>query len=287
MSITGAAGCRRWRADQGRGRHQRRRVGDVRGGRDPGRARRPGARRTGRPPVAASGSTCRCSGRPWRSWSTRPRTPSSAVSRRAGSATPTRTSCRTRPSRRPTARSRSRPGPSASGRGSAPRSVCPALADDARFTTNGDRVERPSGAAPDPGRAVHRADDGRLAGRPRRGRDPGRADQRCRGRLRVTGGRRARDDRRAGAPGLGRDPPGRHPVHAGRDAGRRSGRRRPPSARTPTRSSPSSATARGGRRVARRRGRLRSPEPRALRAPGGGTTRRRDRRPRRSGRPSR
>ncbi len=36
-------GCRRWRADQGRGRHQRRRVGDVRRGRDPGRARRAGA----------------------------------------------------------------------------------------------------------------------------------------------------------------------------------------------------------------------------------------------------
>ena len=45
--------------------------------------------------------------------------------RPGGSATPTRTSCRTRRSRRPTARSRSRSGRSASGRGCARRSGCP------------------------------------------------------------------------------------------------------------------------------------------------------------------
>ena len=150
---------------------------------------------------------------------------------------------RTRPSPRPTARSRSRPGPSASGRGSAPRSVCPTSPSDPRFATNGDRVERRAELRP-----ILAA---RFAGRTTAdwlsvldaAEIPAGPINDVVGRLRVAGGRRARDDRRAGASGLGRDPPGRDPVHAGRDAGRHPDTAAHRSARTPTRSWPSSATA--------------------------------------------
>ena len=83
---------------------------------------------------------------------------------------------------------------------------------------------------------------GRLAGGPRRRRDPVRADQRRRRRVRLGRSPSSRHGRRAGAPGLGRHPPGRRPVQAGGHPGHRSGRRRPRSASRPTRSSASSAT---------------------------------------------
>ena len=266
MSITGAPGRRRWRADQGRGRDQRRRDRDARGGRGPGRARRSGARRTA--PAAGRGQRVDVSllGATLASLVNQAQN-AFVEGRRAGPA-------RQRPPehravrdvrRRPTARSRSRSGRSASGRGCAWRSGCPSSPSDPRFATNGDRVERPRGAAADPGRAVPRArTTADWLARPGGGRDPGRADQRRRRRLRVARGGRARDDRRAGASGLGRHPPGRDPVPLSATpavdpdaaADPRPGHRRDPR--------PSSATAAdeiAGLRA--RRGRLRSPERRA------------------------
>ena len=61
--------------------------------------------------------------------------------RRRGAGTPTRASSRTRPSPRPMARSRSASAASGNGRGSGRRSGCRRLATEARFATNGDRVE--------------------------------------------------------------------------------------------------------------------------------------------------
>ena len=184
---------------------------------------------------------------------------------RAGSATPTRTSSRTRPSRRPTARSRSRSGRSGSGRGCARRSACPTLAERSALRHQRRPGRATSRAAPDPGRALRRPNDGRLARAPSmRPRSRAGPINDVVGRVRVARGRRARDDRRAGASGLGRDPPGRR--------SRSSWPRRRPSIRTPppTLGQDTDAIlaelgygARGGRRAARRRGRLRRRDGRA------------------------
>ena len=181
MSITGAPDADGGEPDQGRRRDQRRRDRDARRGRDPGRARRPGAGRTARPPVAASGSTSRSSGRRWRSSSTRPRTRSS-VGRRAGPARqrpPEHRPVRDVRDGRRRDRGRGRVGApvAAAVRGARAARRSPS---DPRFATNGDRVEqraelRPILAARFAGRTT--AD---WLTRPRRGRDPGRADQRHR-----------------------------------------------------------------------------------------------------------
>ena len=216
MSITGARRRRRRRADEGRRRDQRRRrpacsgpCRDPRGARSArerdgacGRRSRPADRR-----LAARR-------RPSRSSSTRPRTRSSPASPRAGSATPTRTSSRTRRSRRPTARSRS-----PSGRERQWPRFCgalglPALADDPRFATNGDRVERRAELRPD--RSPPASPRGRRAewlAAPRRA--PTSRPARSTTSLAAFASPEAAalgDDGRAGAPGLGRHPPGRHPV---------------------------------------------------------------------------
>ena len=204
---------RRRRADQGRRRDQRRRDRAC-SGRSGVLAALVGRERDAGPAAgAASGSTSRSSARRWPASSTRPRTRSCRGSPRAGSATPTRTSSRTRRSRPPTARSRSPSGRSGSGRGSARRSGC---RDSPRT-----RASRPTATGSSIGRtcarswpAVRRANDGRLARRARGGRDPVRADQRHRRRLRVAGGGGARHDRRA-ATRLGRSA-GRDPVPARR-----------------------------------------------------------------------
>ena len=117
-------------------------TGHVRGGRRPGallgRERGVGAGAAG----AASGSTSRLLGvDPGGARQPGPERVRHRASRPAGAATPTRTSCRTRPSRRPTARS-----PSRSARERQWPRFCvalglPALADDPRFATNGDRVD--------------------------------------------------------------------------------------------------------------------------------------------------
>ena len=69
---------------------------------------------------------------------------------RAGSATPTRTSSRTRPSRPPTARWPWRSGRSGSGRGCAPRSGWPGLADGPAIRDQRRPGREPVRAAPDP-----------------------------------------------------------------------------------------------------------------------------------------
>ena len=149
-----------------------------------GREREAGPRRRRR----ASASTSRSSGRRWPVSSTRHRTRSCRAPHRAGSATPIRTSSRTRPSRRPTARSPWRSGRSGSGRVCARRSAGRSSPTDPRFATNGDRVENRRRAAPDPRGGLRRADHRRLDRGPRRGRDPVRADQRHRRGVRVAGG---------------------------------------------------------------------------------------------------
>ena len=140
MSITGAAGRSRRRADEGRRRDRRYRHRAPRGRRGARRARPAGIVLVRRARAAGSGSTSRSSNRPWRSSSTRPRTRSPPASRRRGAGTPIRTSSRTRPSPRPTARSRSPSARSASGRGSARRSGSRSLATDPRFASNAGRV---------------------------------------------------------------------------------------------------------------------------------------------------
>ena len=91
-------------------------------------------------------------------------------------------------------RSPSRSAASGSGRGSAARSGCPALADDPRFATNGDRVANRAELIPTLAERFAEQARRRLAGGARRGRGPGRPDQRHRRRLRLAVG--GRPDRR-------------------------------------------------------------------------------------------
>ena len=198
-------------------------------------------RRTG----SASGSTSRSSSRRWRSSSTRPRTRSSTAPPRAGSATPTRTSSRTRRSTRPTARSRSRSAASGSGRGFCLALGLPALADDPRFATNGDRVDEPRRADRDAARAARASgtsaewlaalDAADVPAGPINDIPAAFASEQA---------RRPRDGGRGRPPGPRADDAGRAAVRAVGDAGRDPDRRRRCSASTPTRSSPSSATPR-------------------------------------------
>ena len=122
----------------------------------PGRAGRARADRVRRSPARASGSTSRCSDRPSPASSTRRRTRSSAASRPGGSATPIRTSSRTRRSRPPTARSRSPSARSGSGPGCARRSVLPALAARSALCDERRPGRGAGDAPPDPGRALRR-----------------------------------------------------------------------------------------------------------------------------------
>ena len=203
MSITGDAGRRRRPADQGRRRDQRRRDRAVRGDRRPGGARWREARAAG---PAASASTSRSSA------STLAILVNQAQNafvdrdaRRAGAATPTRTSSRTRRSPPPTARSPSRSAASASGRGCARRSGCPSSPTDPRFATNGDRVDRAAscGRSSPPGFA-QRGHGDLARRRSRRPAIPCGADQRRRSprsrRREARGARRWRVELRA--PGV-------------------------------------------------------------------------------------
>ena len=188
----------------------------------------------------ASGSTCRCSARRSPCSSTRPRTRSSAALPRAGSATPTRTSSRTRRSRRPTATIAVAVGSERQWPRFCRALGLPALADDPRFATNGDRVANRAELIATLRRALRRAASGEwlaaldaaeipagpindiaaaFASPWAAGRD---------GRARASAARPddARSARRSSCPR-------RRP---------RSGPRRRCSASTPTRSSPSSAT---------------------------------------------
>ena len=203
-------------------------------------------RADGRPPVAASGSTCRCSA-PTLAILVNQAQNAFVSGRRAGP--PRQRPPEHRPVRdlrhgRRRDRDRGRVG-AAVARGCATRLGLPDLATDPRFATQ----RRPGGATATSSRRIlargslPRANERGLAARPRRGRGPGRADQRRRRRLRFAGGGRPRDDRRAGPSGLGRDPPGRASRSRCRRRRRPSARRRRRWARTPTRSSPSSATA--------------------------------------------
>ena len=124
MSITGAPDAEGG-ADQGRRGDQRRRDRDARRGRGAGGAGRSRARRGRRCPTRPAGRRLdpRCDlGQPRQPGAERVRGGRGA---RAARATPTRTSSRTRRSTRPTARSRSRSGPSGNGGGCARRSACP------------------------------------------------------------------------------------------------------------------------------------------------------------------
>ena len=104
------------------------------------------------------------------------------------------------------------------------------LSADQRFATNGDRVDNRADAPPDPRRPLRPAAHRRLAGRPRRRRDPVRPHQRHRRRLRVPAGAGPRDDRGRGASRAGCRAPGRAPVlvlrHAGIDPHRPAAPRR-------------------------------------------------------------
>ena len=180
MSITGAPDAEGGEPDQGRGRDQRRRDRDARRRRVPRRARRaradggPGRRRRGqRVDVSFLGATLASLVNQAQNAFV------SAASPRAGSATPTRTSCRTRRSTPPTARIAVAVGSERQW----PR-LCAALGlAGARRRTHASRpTATGSSNGPTSARSwphgLRRAADGRLAVGPRRGRDPVRADQR-------------------------------------------------------------------------------------------------------------
>ena len=182
---------RGWRrTDQGRRRHQRCRQRDARGGRHPGRAGRARADRLADRRRGPADRPLAPRHRPSPASSTRRRTRSSAASRRAGSATPIRTSSRTR-------RSTTADGAIAIAVGSErqwPR-LCAALgaagAGSRSALCDQRRPRRGAGGAPPAaGGALRHALDRGLARRARRGRHPVRADQRRPRGVRLAGGAR-------------------------------------------------------------------------------------------------
>ena len=132
----------------------------------------------------------------------------------------------------------------------------PALADDPRFATNGERVaNRARAASPTLARAPRRADHRGLARRPRRGRCPGRADQRCRRGVRLAVGAAARRPSSSTIRSLVGPARSAPPFDLSATPASVPHRRRRSSASTPTRSSRELGYDRSrGRRPAGRRG---------------------------------
>ena len=97
----------------------------------------------------------------------------------------------------------------------------PALADDPRFATNGERVANRDELVATLARTARRTHVVGVARRPRRRRSPCRTDQRHRGGVRLGLGRGTRDDGRGRSSGSRSQPPGCAAVRAVADAGDR------------------------------------------------------------------